>query len=192
MLIGVKSVLRFKRSSAENVAPKASDRLKRLARNLDALARRDEESIRQAHQIGALRRAAACELHKTCNDFVAQLNRLLTEIKLEFDPERYGPDNFRDSGLNLFQINANGRILQLGFEATGQLISTEDFRVPYTLSGQVRCFNQELLEKDLIEEQLLFYTMEGKRNLWRFFDARTYRSGPCDAEYLAGLLEQLV
>jgi len=64
--------------------------------------------------------------------------------------------------------------------------------VPYILSGAVRCFNQQLLERDLIEEQLLFYTLEKSRNLWRFFDVRTYRSGPVDAEYLISLLEQLV
>jgi hypothetical protein len=38
----------------------------------------------------------------------------------------------------------------------------------------------------------LFYTIEKPRQLWRFFDARTYRSGPFDADYLTGLMEQLV
>jgi hypothetical protein len=28
--------------------------------------------------------------------------------------------------------------------------------------------------------------------MWRFFDARTYRSGPFDQEYLIGLMEQLL
>jgi len=64
--------------------------------------------------------------------------------------------------------------------------------VPYTLEGTVRAFNQELLEKDLIEEQLIFYTLEGKQGMWRFFDARTYRSGPFDLEYLIALMEQLI
>ncbi len=72
------------------------------------------------------------------------------------------------------------------------MTSTEEFRVPYILSGAIRCFNQQLLEKDLIEEQLLFYTLEKSRNLWRFFDARTYRSGPFDTDYLTSLMEQLV
>jgi len=44
----------------------------------------------------------------------------------------------------------------------------------------------------LIEEQLLFYTLEKDRKMWRFFDARTYRSGPFDQEYLASLMEQLI
>ena len=56
----------------------------------------------------------------------------------------------------------------------------------------VRAFNQELLDKDLIEEQLIFYTLEKRQNLWRFLDARTYRSGLFDQEYLVSLLEQLV
>ena len=64
--------------------------------------------------------------------------------------------------------------------------------MPYILEGAIRCFNQQLLEKDLIEEQLLFYTLEKTRHMWRFFDARTYRSGPFDAEYLTALMEQLV
>ena len=72
------------------------------------------------------------------------------------------------------------------------MVSTEDFRVPYILAGAVRCFNQELLDKDLIEEQLLFYTIEKSRHLWRFFDARTYNSGPFDRDYLTTLLEHLV
>jgi hypothetical protein len=48
----------------------------------------------------------------------------------------------------------------------------------------VRALNQALLDKDLIEEQLLFYTLEDRRNMWRYFDTRTYRSGGFDREYL--------
>ena len=51
---------------------------------------------------------------------------------------------------------------------------------------------QELLEKDVIEEQLIFYTIEHHKKMWRFFDARTYRSGPFDQEYLIALMEQLL
>src|SRR5436309_7019757 len=81
---------------------------------------------------------------------------------------------------------------QLAFRATPELVSTEDFRVPYTLEGTVRAFNQELLDKDLIEEQLIFFTLEHHKKMWRFFDARTYRSGPFDQEYLISLMEQLL
>jgi hypothetical protein len=173
----------FKTASGASPAQPGSDRLKRLAKSLDALARKDETGIRRALEIGSLRRQAALQLHGICGDFVRDLNQLLAEIVLDFQPEQYGPDNFQD---------AQGRILQIKFEATPELVSTEDFRVPYILAGAVRCFNQELLDKDLIEEQLLFYTIEKSRHLWRFFDARTYHSGPFDRDYLTTLLEHLV
>ena len=82
--------------------------------------------------------------------------------------------------------------LQVAFEATPEIVSTEDFRIPYTLAGSVRAFNQELLDKDLIEEQLLFCTLEREGGMWRYFDARTYHSGPFDEDYLVALMEQLV
>ena len=44
----------------------------------------------------------------------------------------------------------------------------------------------------VIEEQFIFYCLEKKRKLWRFFDARTYRSAPFDEEYLISLMEQLL
>jgi hypothetical protein len=189
MLVSVK--WGFPRHSAGGSSQRR-DRLKKLAKSLEALARKDESVIRRADEIGSLRRQAAAELHGICGDFVRELNQLLIEIELEFDPQKYSPESFQDDGVNLFQINARGRILQIKFEATPELTSTEEFRVPYILSGAIRCFNQQLLEKDLIEEQLLFYTLEKSRNLWRFFDARTYRSGPFDTDYLTGLMEQLV
>jgi len=92
----------------------------------------------------------------------------------------------------LMQIQVRGRILQIEFEATPELLSTEDFRIPYTLAGAIRAFNQELLDKDVVEEQLIFYTLEKRKGMWRFFDPRTYRSGPLDREYLVSLMEQLV
>ena len=178
-------------TARSGTARPASERMRKLARSLDALARVDDGHLRRAREITALRREAARELHAICADFVRDLNELLSEIVLEFEPQEFGPDSFQEERLNLFQINARGRILQIGFEATPELISTEDFRVPYIMSGEIRCFNQQLLERDLIEEQLLFYTMEKARHFWRYFDARTYRSGPVDGDYLAGLLEQL-
>jgi hypothetical protein len=92
----------------------------------------------------------------------------------------------------MIQINVRGRILQVEFKTTVELVSTEDFRIPYTVEGHIRAFNQELLDKHIIEEQLIFYTLEKERNMWRFFDARTYRSGPFDQSYLISLMEQLI
>lgn len=192
MLVAVKSKWGFKAGAAHGSVKGAGERLKKLAKSLDALARKDEIRLRQAHEINSMRRQAAAGLHRICLNFVTDLNQLLSEIELEFQPEEYRADSFSDEGINLFQINARGRILQIRFEATPELISTEDFRVPYILAGTIRCFNQQLLERDLIEEQLLFFTVEKTRQLWRFFDARTYRSGEFDAGYLTGLMERLV
>ncbi|HUK16834.1 MAG TPA: hypothetical protein VLW65_10490 [Bryobacteraceae bacterium] len=167
-------------------------RLKRLAENIATLGKKDEAVVAQAREIIALRRRAAAELHAICADFVDSLNQLLPEDVVHLDPVEFGSDNFREDGANLFQINVRGRILQVEFAATAELVSTEEFRVPYTLEGTVRAFNQRLLDKDLIEEQMLFYTVESHRRMWRFFDARTYRSGPFDRDYLLALMEQIV
>jgi hypothetical protein len=167
-------------------------RLKRLAENIDALAQKDERLIRRAREIGEMRQAAAASLHDICAGFVTAVNRLLTQPVMELDPPDFPPHAFQDDTPNLMQINVRGRILQIAFASTPELVSTEDFRVPYILGGSVRAFNQELLEKDIIEEQLIFYTLEHHRKMWRFFDARTYRSGAFDQEYLVSLMEQLL
>jgi hypothetical protein len=167
-------------------------RLKRLARNIEALADKDKHRENHAREVGALRRRAATELHGICADFVAAVNRLLSHAEVTLDPPVYAEDSLREEEPNLMQINVRGRILQIEFTTSSDLVSTEEFRIPYTLKGSVRAFNQVLLDKDLIEEQLLFYTLEKEKKLWRFFDARTYRSGPLDREYLIGLMEQLL
>ena len=167
-------------------------RLKRLAENIDSLLEKDERLLRRAREVAEFRRAAAAELHAICDDFVGSLNRMLERSAVDLDPPAMSGDFFQEDAPNLIQINVRGRILQIVFRATGELVSTEDFRVPYTLEGTVRAFNQELLEKDLIEEQLIFFTLERHKRMWRFFDARTYRSGPFDVEYLIGLMEQLI
>lgn len=168
------------------------ERLKRLAKEIDALAEKDEILLRHARNIAAMRRSAATELHALCTGFVEAVNRLLARPAIELDPAEFGEESFREDLPNLIQINVRGRILQVEFEATPDLVSTEEFRIPYTLSGAVRAFNQALLDKDLIEEQLIFYTVEKDRSMWRFFDARTYRSGALDREYLISLMEHLV
>jgi hypothetical protein len=167
-------------------------RLKRLAASIDALKGKDETLLRRGREMAALRRAAAADLYAICADFVNSVNRLLAGSDVELDPPSFVEGAFQEDAPNLIQINVRGRILQVSFSATAELVSTEDFRVPYTLEGAVRAFNQVLLEKDLIEEQLLFYTLEDEKKMWRFFDARTYRSGPFDREYLISLMEQLL
>jgi hypothetical protein len=163
-----------------------------LAGHIEALAGNDEKLFRRTREILGLRRTAAVALHRVCLGFVASLNRLMAASRISLDPAEFSESTFREDAPNLIQIGVRGRILQVAFEATPELVSTEDFRVPYTLAGSIRAFNQELLDKDLIEEQLIFYTLEKGGNLWRFFDARTYRSGPFDEDYLVALMEQLV
>lgn len=167
-------------------------RLRRLAKDIEALAEKDETALRQAREIADLRRRAAQELYGVCAEFADAVNGLLARPELTVDPPHFGADSFQEDAPNLIQLNVRGRILQVEFASTPELISTEDFRVPYILSGAVRAFNQALLDKDLIEEQLLFYTVEKHRSMWRFFDARTYRSGEFGREYLVTLMEQLV
>ncbi|HEY7393103.1 MAG TPA: hypothetical protein VH640_31575 [Bryobacteraceae bacterium] len=166
--------------------------MKRLAENIDALAEKDQQLLHRTRQIAQLRRCAAVEMHTICAEFAISLNHLLSRAQVVLDPPMYSLDSFDEERKNLFQINASGRILQIDFGATPELISTEEFRVPYTLEGSVRAFNQQFLEKDVIEEQLIFYTLENEKNWWRFFDARTYRSGPFGQDYLVSLMERLI
>ena len=167
-------------------------RLKRLAADIDALREKDDSRLRRTHEVVALRQNAARDLHAICAEFVAALNRLLQFGPIVLDPPEFDADTFQEDTPNLVQLHIRGRILQIEYSITPELFSTEDFRIPYTLQGFVRAFNQELLEKDLIEEQLIFYTVEKHKTMWRFFDARTYRSGPLDENYLASLMEQII
>jgi hypothetical protein len=167
-------------------------RFKKLAEAIEALAEKDSVLIQKTQQVASLRREAAVHLHAICAHFIEELNQHISTTKLQFDPPEYSPESFQEAGINLLQINARGRILQIEFASTPDTISTENFRVPHILEGSIRCFNQELLEQSVIEEQFIFYCLEKKRNMWRFFDARTYRSGPFDREYLITLMEQVV
>lgn len=166
--------------------------MRRLAERIDALAEKDERLIERAREIDELRRRAALALHGVCADFVREMSQFLSKTELKLDPPEFQLDTFDDNRPTLIQINARGRIVQVGFAATNELMSTEDFRVPYILEGAVHCFNQQLLEQDVVQEHLLFYCLERTGSLWRFFDERTYRSGPFDREYLLALLEQIV
>jgi hypothetical protein len=173
-------------------ADAAEARLKKLAANIKALAQKDELAEQRSREIDATRTAAVAELYAICAEFVSRLNVLLPRPEVMIDPADAAAAILQERPHALIQINVRGRILQIEYEPTAELISTEEFRVPYTLAGSVRAFNQELLEKDLIEEQLIFFTLEKHRCLWRFFDPRTYRSGPLDQDYLVSLMEQLI
>jgi hypothetical protein len=178
----------MKHTSAAAIS--ADARFKKLAASIEALAQKDEAAEAHAREVAAMRSAAAAEIYAICVEFVSGLNRLLPRPEVTIDPVEAAPLEQRSHCL--IQINVRGRILQIEYDRTPELVSTEEFRVPYTLAGSVRAFNQELLEKDLIEEQLIFFTLEKHRRMWRFFDPRTYRSGPLDRDYLVALMEQLI
>ena len=167
-------------------------RLRRLARSIETLAEKDERALRRTREIAELRRRAASEIFSVCQGFVDALNRMLSGVAVALDPPEFRPEYFHEDRSNLIQMNFRGRILQVEFAATPEPLSTEDFRIPYTLGGSVRAFNQALLEKNLVEEQLLFYTVEPRRTMWRYFDVRTYRSGEFGRDYLIGLMDRLV
>lgn len=173
-------------------APAGEERLKRLARNIDLLAGRDEDLLRRERETEVLRRAAAAQLHALCAAFVGELNRLLERSEVQLDPESFDAERYQPDMSTLMQIQVRGRIVQITFTATPGLVSTEEFRIPYILEGSVRAFNQQLLDRNMVGEQLLFYTLEGRSKLWRYFDTRTYRSGPVDWDYLTTLMEEVI
>ncbi len=168
------------------------DRLRRLAQQIDGLAEKDERLLQRAREIAAQRRRGACELHRVCADFVASVNSLLSRAAVELAPAEFHDESFRDPGVNLIQINVQGRLVQIEFLATDELVSTQKFKTPYILEGEVRTYNQEMLERLEFQVQQLFYCTEKDRNVWRCFDSRTYRAWRFDQDFLIGLMELLV
>jgi hypothetical protein len=81
--------------------------------------------------------------------------------------------------------------MQIVFEATGQLFSTEKFLVPYVLEGELRAYNQKMLERFEIRSRLLFYCVGEETTGWRYFDWRTRHTGPVDRQLLVSLMEPL-
>jgi hypothetical protein len=170
----------------------AQDRLRKLAQAIDTLVERDDRLARRAREVDEMRRCAAVEIYGICSRFVMSVNENLTQTRLELDPDGFLPEDFRPGVPNLIQINVRGRILQVEFESPVELVSTENFRVPYVLEGAIRSFNQELLDREAVSEKLLYYCLEKHRRAWRFFDARTYHSGMLNQDYLILLMEELL
>jgi hypothetical protein len=169
-----------------------ASRLERLAGLLDSVAARDEAAVAELARIEQMRRNGAEELHAVCSRFAAELNRFLASGHITLDPEEFSASQFRGVGVNLFQLHARGRIVQIEIETPGVAVSTEQFREPYILEGAVRLFNQGLIDRNTIEEHQIFLCLRGTGCEWRFFDARTYRTGTFTPNYLAGMFERLV
>jgi hypothetical protein len=166
------------------------DAIVRLAKQIDA-ARKTEPSLVSAAEVAALRRQGACQLHQICAEFVASLNSRLSDSAIELSPPTYTPESFRESGVNLVQISSQGREMQIAFQATPQLFSTEKFPVPYVLDGELRTYNQEMLARFEIRSHLVFFCLNENAGVWRFFDWRDGRTAPVDRDLLASLMERL-
>jgi hypothetical protein len=170
----------------------SQDRLKKLAHHIDGLVDKDERQAKEAERILVLRREAFCQLHRICSFFARSINEILKKTTLELTPDPVSLEFFRQEGPNLIQIHVRGRLLQFEIEAPAELVSTENFRIPYILEGAARAFNQDLLDRNAIEEQYVFACLERESVTWHFFDARTYHAGTVDSNYLADLLERVV
>ena len=168
----------------------SDDPILRLARQIDA-AKQTEHRHAEAADVSVIRRRAAAELHAICVDFVASVNSRLSRTAVDLSPPAYLPETFRESGVNLFQISSQGRQIQISFQTPRELVSTEKFLVPYVLEGEVRTYNQKMLERFEIRSLMLFYCLEDNTAEWRFYDWRTLHTGPVNRAFLVELMERL-
>ena len=169
---------------------KGNEAIGRLAEQIEA-AHKAEGLLTNADGVATARREGACELHRVCAEFVDAVNSRLSDAHLDLSPPTYSPDMFRERGSNLIQISSQGRQIQIAFEATSSLVSTEKFSIPYILEGEVRAYNQRMLERSDVRADLLFFCVDRGTAAWRFFDWRTLRTGPVGHGLLATLMEPL-
>jgi hypothetical protein len=166
------------------------DAIARLARQIEAT-RKAERFMVDGNAVESLRREGAVRLHAVCAQFVASLNGSLKDTEVELSPQTYSQDLFRESGVNLFQIGSQGREMQIAFGATADSVSTDKFAIPHILEGEVRAYNQRMLERSEIRSLLLFYCIEQEGAAWHFFDWRTRSTGKVDGLFLARMMEPL-
>jgi hypothetical protein len=166
------------------------DAFSKLARQIDA-AQKAERFRVDADEVLKLRRQGACDLHRLCADFVSSLNGRLSQALVDLSPPQYSPELFRDHGPNLIQVSAQGRQMQIAFQSPAELASTEKFGMPYVLEGELRMFNQRMLDRFEVRSRLIFFCLQDQGAVWRFFDWRTRTTGVLAAEVLANLMEPL-
>ena len=166
------------------------DPIRRLARQIDA-SRKSERFRVNGEEVAWLRRQGACQLHAVCSDFVSSLNRRVSDSQIELSPATYEPEMFRERGVNLIQISSQGRQMQIVFQVTNPLFSTDKYSVPYILEGEIRSYNQSMLDRFEIRNQSLFYCVDDDKAFWRFYDWRNPRILPVDADLLATLMQRL-
>ncbi len=177
----------------------ADERFRRLAQKIQELRRKDEAAHSRANEIARQRGEAARELYDICQRFAERLNSYVREDRLELIPAEF-PEDQAEGDHSQLMLNVRGRVLLIALEAPGTLVSTDNFRKPYILQGEIRFFNQELLNEARVEEHGIYFCPGegpknpggGRRGAWLYWNGRNYKSGPVDEEYLAGLLEQLM
>jgi hypothetical protein len=166
------------------------DPILRLARHIDRTTRA-EQLVANAQDVMAVRQQGAGVLYSTCEQFVALVNRRLPGPELELAPASYSGESFRDGAPNVFQIGAGGRQMQIAFGAPRELVSTEKFLIPYILEGEIRTYNQKMLERFEIRSLSIYLCIEDGRSTWRFYDWRSRRTGKVDPDLLASLMDPL-
>jgi hypothetical protein len=166
------------------------DAITKLAGRIDA-ARRTERLAADPNHVARLRREGASELRRICAELVAAVNGRTSEPLLELSPPAYSAQEFRETGPNLIQISSQGRQMQIAFEAPPQLVSTEKFLMPYVLEGEVRTYNQAMLDRFEVRSRMIFLCVQSENAVWRFYDWRTRSTGPLNSEALAALMEPL-
>ena len=175
------------------------DRFRRLAQKIEALRRKDDSAAARRGEVDRQRDLAARQLHQICRRLVERLNSLIEQDRLELVPAEL-PEVLNMEGQLQIMVNVRGRVLLMALESPDALVSTENFRKPYIFQGEVRFFNQELLDESRVEEHGLFFCPGegardgggGRQGAWLFWNGRNYKSGRVDEEYLASLLEQLM
>ena len=168
------------------------DPLARLANSIEAVGERDRKLVDESARVDRLRTEGAVALYAVCRRFVDALNGRLSEPALLLDPTEYSAGYYHDGGPNLFQINLRGRLLQIEFTATEELYSTEEFRHPYVLQGAIRSFNQELLDRNTLDEQAIFYCPKDGAAHWYYFDRRTRGAGLVTPDFFAAQMQRLI
>ena len=166
------------------------DLIARLARKIDAT-KKAEHCVVDAGCVSELRHRGAAKLHAICTDFVSSVNDKLTQATLELSPVAYTPEMFQETGPNLIRVGAEGRELQITFQSPPQLLSTEKFLTPYVLEGEVRTFNERMLQHFEVRTLALFFCVESDNANWRFSDWRTKHSGPLSSQLLVDLMGRL-
>ena len=167
-----------------------NDPIARLARQIEATKKAEHLRV-DAGAILEARRKGAVDLHRICTEFVAAVNGRLSSELLELAPAAWSPEAFRNTGANIIQMGSQGRTMQIVFQAPAELVSTEKFLIPYMLEGEVRAYNQQMLERSDIRNRALYYCVENEIASWRYYDWRTRSTGVLSSEVLARLMEPL-